>query len=368
MIKVLHIVPNMHAAGLETLIMNLYRNIDRSKVQFCFLTHYKGHYFYDDEIVQLGGKIYRLSFRNDKNFIKYLFDLNRFFKNHKFDVVHCHMASTALFTLFFAKLYGAKVRILHSHNTSTEKTIKGYIKSLLLKLSLFFCNYRVACGKDSGKFLFNNRKFFVIHNAIDINKFLPNLNTRKKVRNSLNIQNDFVLGHIGRFSYQKNHDFLIEVVKKYRKVNPSVCLLLIGEGELEERIRDKVKSEHLENNVRFLGVRNDTCDIYQSLDVFLLPSHFEGLPVVGIESQVSGTNTIFSDKVTREVKFTDNVQFLPLNIDAWVENLKKIELRKDECVNVELLKNQIMISGYDIRTESIRVFNLYKKFLKEQNW
>ncbi|MDF2907930.1 MAG: glycosyl transferase group 1 family protein, partial [Herbinix sp.] len=361
-IRVLQIVPNMQAGGLETLIMNIYRNIDRSKVQFDFLVHYTSRYFYDDEIEKFGGKIYRLSFREDNNFIKYIKDLNYFFSTHKYEIVHCHMASTAIFTLGVAKKYGVSNRILHSHNSSTDSTIKGKAKGVLLKVSKSYANKYFACGVAAGKFLYGIKQFEVIHNAIDVEKFAYAQRKDDPILNAL--EDKFVIGHVGRFTEQKNHIFLIDIFKDYHAQNSNSVLLLIGEGELRNEIEDKVNKLGLKDSVVFYGTSIDMQSIYKCFDVFLLPSLFEGLPVVGIESQAAGIECLYSDKITKEVEMTDLIKFLPIDsgTEPWVNALDKINNENmDSYHNVDIAY-AIENAGYEIKTEAKRVQNIYENF------
>ena len=368
-VRVLHVVPNMHAAGLETLIMNIYRNIDRTKVQFDFLVHYKERHFYDDEIEKLGGKIYRLSFRNDGNLVKYLKDLDYFFQNHRYSIVHGHMESTACFYLGIAKKYNVPIRIVHSHNTSTEKNLKGFIKYQLQKLSTTFATEYFACGKLAGEFLYKNKPFTVIHNAIDLDIFKPDIEARNILRDEYNIGNKFVLGHIGRFNSQKNHMFMLDVFEKFHKLIPESLLILVGEGETENDVRNKVVKLGLSDSVLFLGVRSDINSIYNMSDIFLLPSLFEGLPVVGVECQAAGRQALFSDAITDEIKITKLIEFLPIDtensVDIWCEKLmdriqNRIELSENE------IKNSLRASGYDIRKEANILQNLYFELLENE--
>lgn len=357
LIRVLQVVPNMHAAGLETLIMNMYRNIDRNKVQFDFLVHYKQRYFYDDEIEALGGKIYRLSFREDNNIIKYLKDLDSFFSKHgEYKIIHGHMASTAYFYLRAAKKHNIPIRILHSHNNSTEKTLKGKIKKQMLKLSTLYANKYFACSIVAGEFLFGKKNFKVINNAINVEYFAFDPKERALIRKELNIDDHLVLGHIGRFNTQKNHKFLLKVFAEFLKINPDTRLLLVGEGELENKIKIEISELGIENQVMLLGVRKDVNRIYQALDFFLLPSLFEGLPVVGIESQASGTVTIVSDKITELLKITDLVSFLPLENGAnfWAQYIKNYGNYQKKDVS-----QQIKNSGYEIKSEANKLMKYY---------
>ena len=171
-IRVLHVVPNMNVGGLETFIMNVYRNIDRDKIQFDFLEHYIEPSVYDEEIEKLGGKIYRFSLRNDNNIFKYIIDLNKFFKEHKeYKIVHCHMSSINAILFVVAKFHGIKIRIAHSHNTTTEKTVKGFIKKICASFVKYTSTVNFACSSEAGDYLFGIKGYTVIPNAINLNDF-----------------------------------------------------------------------------------------------------------------------------------------------------------------------------------------------------
>lgn len=363
MVRILHVVPNMDAGGLETFIMNMYRNIDREKIQFDFLVHYKKKCHYDDEIERLGGKIYRLSFREDNNFIKYIYQLIKFFKNHKeYKIIHGHMLSAAFFYLGIAKINKVPIRIIHSHNTSTEKNLKGNIKSLMLKLSKINSNLWLACSQKAGNFIYGNKEFKVINNAIDLNKFQYNNTVRDKIRKELKIEDKFVVGHIGRFNSQKNHIFLLEIFSELCKKNTNSILILIGKGELEEVIKSKIEELDLQDKVMLLGVRSDINDIYQGLDVFVLPSLFEGLPVVGVESQAAGLQTILSDTISDEIRISNNVHFLKLTdgAKAWAEYINSLK-SFEHIITTEQIKN----NGYDIKIECEKLSRLYINKLQQ---
>lgn len=367
-IRVLQVVPNMHAAGLETLIMNLYRNIDRTKIQFDFLVHYTQKYFYDDEIESLGGHIYRLSFREDNNLIKYVKDLDKFFTEHnQYYIVHGHMASTAFFYLSAAKKHHVPIRILHSHNTSTEKNLKGLIKQQMLKISTRYANTYYACGIMAGNFLYGNKNFEVINNAIDLERFKKDSKLRANTRKKYGLNDCFVIGHIGRFNSQKNHKFIIDVFEQYYKKNSSARLVLVGEGELESSIKQIVKDKKLLDVVKFLGVLKDTEAIYNMFDVFLLPSLFEGMPVVGVEVQACECNAILSDKITKEVKLTNYISYLPIEGEdaalKWVDKISQLEKNKvsDDEVYKKLTK-----AGFNIKEEAKRLEEKYLDLIQKK--
>lgn len=359
-IRVLQVVPNMQAGGIETLIMNLYRNIDRSKIQFDFLVHYNGRFFYDDEIERLGGRIYHLSVRDDNNVIKYIRDLNAFFKKHReYKAVHGHMVSTAVFYMYFAKKYGVKLRIVHSHNTNTVDGLKGLVKAKLAKLASVFANKYFACGKAAGKYLYGNKKFTVFNNGIDLEKFKYNEQVRKEYRKKLRLENKFVIGHIGRFNMQKNHHFLLQVFNELQKKRSNSILLLIGDGELKEDIIREVEQMGLKDKVRFLGVRKDTRELYQAMDIFLLPSLFEGFPVVAVEAQDAGLPIIASTNITDEIQLTPIVKFEDLNSSPqkWAESIVNVDAKQSRKDYALMLKK----AGFDVKEEAKKLTTFYEQ-------
>ena len=229
MIRVLQVVSAMHQGGLENLIMNIYRNIDRDKIQFDFITHYKEKSDFDDEIEKMGGKIYRFSFLEDKNIFKYIKELNDFFKTHKeYKIVHGHLASLGFIYLSVAKKHGVPVRIAHSHGTNHENNLKGYIKGIGFKLNKYPANYRFACSTLAGNYLFGkNSNFEFIPNGIETEKFQYNDKKRKEIRKELKLNdNDIVIGNVGRFEQQKNHKFIIEIFKELYNINQNYKLIL----------------------------------------------------------------------------------------------------------------------------------------------
>ena len=363
-IRILQIVPNMQSGGLETLIMNIYRNINREHIQFDFLVHYKEKKFFDDEIESLGGKIYRFSLRDDNNILKYIYQLNKFYKAHKeYKVIHCHMSSIGFINFFIAKFNGIKFRIAHSHNNSTDKTLKGKIKNLLIRPYNFISTLNFACSNSAGKFLFGNKKFEVVPNAIDIELFKYNIEKRNKVRNALKIGSDtFVVGHVGRFNVQKNHKFIIEIFREIKNNNDNSILILVGSGELENNIKELVKKYKLEDSVIFMGNRADVYELYQCFDCFLFPSLFEGLGITLIEAQISGLKCYTSkDVVAKEAKITDNIEYIDLSLTAneWATKI----LANSSYERIEHSKAAID-NGFDIKMLGKKMENLYSYLYK----
>lgn len=349
MIRVLQVVPNMQAGGLENLIMNIYRNIDKNKVQFDFLVHYQEKKYFDDEIEQMGGKIYRFSLRDNNNLVKYIFELDKFYKSHpEYKIVHCHMSSIGFIHFLIAKKNGVKVRIAHSHNSNTEKTIKGFFKSIMIKPLKYVTTDNFACSTEAGKFLYKNYNFEIIPNAIDIDKYRYNKEIRERERKRLNIENNLVIGHIGRFELQKNHRYVIDIFKEVLKDNPSAILLLAGDGSLVKEIKKYARDLNVLDNIKFLGVVKDTCNLYQAMDCFILPSFFEGLPVVGIEAQVAGLKCFLSNKITQEVKISYLTKFLDIgleNITEW-----KNAILSSQNYDRDQIYNNIKNTKYNAKT------------------
>lgn len=362
-IRILQILPGGHVCGgIEFFVMNYYREMVKLGVQFDFLVHYKQKGYFDDEIKKLGGRIYYFSVREDKNVIRYIYQLCKFFYKHKeYKIIHGHMPGMAPIYFFIAKLFGIKYRISHCHVTETENTLKGKILKQIIKIIPYFSNVYYACSKEAGYFMYKNREFKIIHNAINTKKFVFDKDKREKLRKALNIDENFVIGHVGRFNLQKNHGFLINVFNEVYLINKRAKLLLIGEGPLEDKIKRQVEQLGLEKAVIFLGVRNDVADLYNAMDCFVLPSLFEGLGIVVVEAQASGLHCYVSDTVPREAKITDLVNFMSLDKSPkfWAEKI----VNQNVYGHFDTAKI-IKLAGYDITSEAKNLKNLYFNLLK----
>ena len=338
-VKVLQVVSKMHQGGIENFLMNVYRKIDTDKVQFDFIVHHKERCCFEDEIEKLGGKVYHFSVMDDKNLIKYFFEINKFFKEHKeYNIIHAHLASIGFIYLFFAKKNGVKIRIAHSHGTAHLNNLKGRIKGILFHLFPFFANYYMACSTEAGKFLFPNKTVEIVPNAIEIEKFQFDANIRNDIRNKYNLNDKFVIINVGRLNLQKNHIFLLRVFRKVVDLNKNAILVLIGDGEERHNIENEIINLNLESTVKMLGIQKNVSHFYSASDVFVMPSFWEGLPVTGVEAQVSGLNCIFADTITKEVIVTKQTRFLSLNEkeEKWAEeilNLNPINRNKIKINN-----------------------------------
>jgi len=336
MIRVLQCVNNMHRAGLETVLMNYYRHMDRSKIQFDFLVHRAERDEYDDEIEALGGKIYHAPRLYPQNYPAYFAYMKAFFAGHpEYRIIHSHIDAMSYLPLLAAKKAGIPVRIAHSHNTSIDRDIKYPVKQFFRFLLPKVATHLWACGDAAGKFLYRGRDFCLIPNAVETEKFCFSQETRVCKRRELGIENQFVVGHVGRFTYQKNHLLLLDIFAELLKKKPDSVLLLAGRGEKENEVRRRAREMGIEQKVLFLGSRSDTAQLYQAMDVFVLPSLFEGVPVVGIEAQSAGLPCFFSHMVPTEVAFSTRCSFIDLSQPAavWAQEIisARSTARDSEC-------------------------------------
>ena len=354
-IRILHIVTYMGRGGLETMIMNYYRNIDRSKVQFDFLTHRQERWDYDDEIEELGGKIYHLPRLNPFS-PKYLKSLDSFFKEHKeYKIVHCHQDCLSGIPLKYAKKNGVPFTIAHSHSSNQNKDLKYLVKLAAKKNICKYSDHLFACGKEAGEWMFKTSDFQILNNAIDTQKYIYNEEKSLQIKEELCITDKFVIGHVGRFRKEKNHDFIIDIFKEVCEKEPNSILLLVGDGPLEEEIKKKVNSLGLEDKVKFLGARDNVNDLMQAMDVFLMPSLYEGFGIVLMEAQASGLKCVISDSIPTDAIITQKVKRLSLgdDISTWVEEILSNKSERKEGIK------DIEKSKYDITSNAKWLENFY---------
>lgn len=319
-IRILHIVTYMGMGGLESMIMNYYRHIDRNKIQFDFLVHRDFKAYYDEEIYNMGGKIYCIPKLNPFSH-KYISSLSSFFDEHKeYKIVHSHIDCMSGVPLKIAKKKGIPVRIAHAHSSNQTKDWKYILKHYFKKNIPYYANVLCACSNSAGNWMFSDKSFFILNNAIDAKNYIYNYEKRKKTRQLLKIPEDaIVIGHVGRFSKPKNHKFIIQVFSEIIKDESESYLLLIGDGDLKNDIEKQVNILGISDRVIFTGIRTDVENLLQAMDVFLFPSLYEGLPVSLIEAQASGLPCVISDNVPLECKQTSLVKQISLsaNIKEW---------------------------------------------------
>lgn len=339
-IRVLEVVTDMGRGGIETMLMNYYRHMDRNAVQLDFLVHRQKRTVYDDEIESLGGRIYRMPPLNPFS-TEYKKELAEFFSAHpEYRIVHCHLDCMAGIPLRTAKQQGVPVRIAHAHSSNQTKNLKYPLKLLFKKGIAKQATLLFACGEAAGKWMFNGEQFTVMGNAIDAAAFRYNPEIRETVRKELlpRASNALVIGHVGSFWSPKNHLFLLDIFNEIHKQEPNSVLLLVGTGGLMDAVREKAQSLGLQDSVYLIGDRKDVNRVVQAMDVFVLPSLFEGLPVTMIEAQASGLPCFISDRVPLECKITDRVTQISLQTPAeqWATQIlaaRKAE-RKDTYAEI----------------------------------
>lgn len=345
MVRILHVVTNMDRGGLETMIMNYYRFVDREKLQFDFLVHRQERAAYDDEIEKMGGIIYRVPKLNPFSLI-YKAKLRFFFKQHiEYKIIHVHQDCLSSVILKTAMSCGVPIRIAHSHSSKQDINLKYPIKLFYKQFIDRYATDLFACGEDAGKWMFSCDRFTVLNNAIDAKKYAFNSNKRFDIRKSLGIQPDEILvGHVGRFSAVKNHFFLINVFAELNR-RGRYRLLLVGDGELRATMEEKVERLELSDKVIFAGVRDDVADLMQAMDIIVFPSHYEGLPLTLIEAQAAGLPCLISDQVPAECIKTSLIQQLPLidGAEKWAEaTIKAARIERKNTYQ------EISDAGFDI--------------------
>ncbi len=348
----------MNCGGAETLIMNIYRSVDREKIQFDFLVNVFDKMFYEDEITSLGGRIYRMPFLTKVSPPVYAQGLYKFFREHgEFKTVHSHLETTTGLILKEAKRAGVPSRIAHSHNSRYTRTgaaaivenlYKDHCKKLIVpNATLLFGCSDLACKWLYGK---SAEKAVIINNGIDTEKYRFLSGKRAEKRAELKLPDGVpVLGHVGRFNDQKNHLFLIDIFASFLKICPDAVLVSVGEGPLFETVKNKAISLGIEKNIIFTGLRSDVDGLMQAFDVFLLPSKFEGLPVVLAEAQCSGLPCVVSDKVSAMSDLKSSfMRFLPIeNADVWADNIA--DILKSEDIDRAAACKKTADAGFDIK-------------------
>lgn len=368
-VRVLHVLGALDRGGAETVVMNLYRNINREKIQFDFIIHTDRICDYTNEVTSLGGKIYTIPKFTGLNILRYRKEWKKFFENHpEYKIMHAHIRSTAILFLGIARKNNIKT-ISHSHNTSEGSGINALVKRILEYGIRYKAEYFLACSKQAGNWLFGRRvcqkdNFSIMKNGICIKEFRYDKKIREIKRKEFGLNDEILIGHIGRFHPQKNHDFIIEIYKEVYRRNSKSMLMLIGEGELKKEIEEKVERLGLKDNVIFTGVREDIPQLLQAMDLFLFPSLYEGLGIVAVEAQAAGLPCIVSDVLPEEVFVTDLIKGIGLDEEPnkWVDNIfynlenHKKDNRLEQNKSVEK-------SGYDIEHISDWIEEFYYELL-----
>lgn len=363
MIRVLHINSSISTnSGVMNVVMNYYRRINRMKVQFDFMYYIENKNNYKLEIQSLGGNYYFIN--SPKHLFQFQKELDGFLKKNKgkYKIIHLHDIFLAKFIYKIAKNNGIEHLIVHSHSAKwSSHFLSGIRNKILCQHIDQYADDFFACSNAAGTFVYNNKiQYSIINNAIDVDKFKYVEELRSQLREKMNLSNKMVIGHVGRFSKEKNHRFLIQIFKKLLDKNKEAVLLLIGEGELKEEIEMMTKKLKIEDKVIFLGNRKNVCLYYQIMDVFVLPSLYEGLPLVGVEAQINGLRCVMSKNVTREIALTD-VSFLKLSedIDLWVEKIVEKAYKKRIDNSADIVRKK----GFSIFDEAQKLQEKYEHML-----
>ena len=356
MVRVLQIVTNMDRGGLETMLMNYYRHIDREKVQFDFLEHRQERAAYDDEIESLGGRIYRVP-RLDPLSPAYYHALDGFFSAHpEYRIVHSHLDCMSAYPLHAARRAGIPVRIAHAHSTSQDRNWKLLFKIASKRQIPRYATDLFACSADAGMWMFGTRNVHVLPNAIEVDRYTFDQSVRERMRKELGLENALVIGHVGRFSVVKNHSFLLDVFAQVKCREPNSKLLLVGGGSEMQAIRQKSEALGLSRDVVFTGVRGDVANLMQAMDVFVFPSLYEGLGIALIEAQAAGLPCIVSDAIPQEAYLTDLLtrEHLSAPLAEWAE----MTLEKRNTPRIDY-SAEIAAHGFDITTEAVKLQEFY---------
>lgn len=367
-IRILHITNNMNRGGQETFIMNLYRSIDRNKVQFDFLLSLDSKSDYEDEIMELGGRVYRTTLKTEGigTFIQHT---NKLLKECQtnYRIVHIHTSSImSILGWLLTDIRKIPNKIIHSHNAFNAEDVVGIRRTVLRFAINRVTKLRFACSKEAAIWLFGQspykkNKIKIIKNGIDQETFAYRKSDRIAVLNELELEDKFIIGHIGRFNTQKNHRFIIDIMESIHRLNEDAILLLIGVGTLEEEIKQYVIDKNLENCIRFLGKRDDISRLLNSMDVLIMPSLYEGLPVVGVEAQSTGVRLVVSDTVSKDLDITGNILFVSLKESPmqWAKSILEFGQGYERKSEDDALNRH----GYIISTTAKEMEHFYAKLV-----
>lgn len=370
MLRILHVVTTMDLGGVETLLMDIYRNIDRETLQFDFLCMNTCNNYFSNEIKNLGGQMYAIPFISKVGYGGYKRELNRFFENHReYRIVHTHVNSYNGYILDAAKKASIPVRISHAHAVISQD--QNFLKSVIEKIGRTkiengATDY-LACSKEAASSFYGNRRkdVIILKNGINTDKFLFDKGIRNEIRECYNASNQFVIGHVGRFDNLKNQIMVVKVFESYVRDHSDAVLWLIGNGPEKNNIEKYIFDHGIEDKVLFWGVRPDVNKLMFAMDVFLFPSVHEGLGLVAIEAQASGLPVIASTGVPKDTNVTGLIQYIPLDeFDTWLKALGKCSynIRREEFCK------KIREAGYDIKDVTEMLVSFYMRKVNKNNY
>lgn len=366
-IRILHVLGNTQLGGAESRIMDLYRHLDRSRVQFDFLVHTDKEGYFDKEIKELGGRIFRAPRFRMYNYFSYRRAMKDFFKgNHEFQAVQGHMTSTGAIYLPIAKRAGVPITIAHARSAGVDKGIKGKLTRWMRRNLSKRADYLFSCSKLAGISVFGKKavsegRTVFIPNAIDCPKFAYDAEKREKMREALGIGDQYVIGHVGRFHYAKNHEYLLEVFSALCSAEKTderdYVLLLLGEGNGMKQARELTEQLGITEKVRFLGNHSNVYDYYQAMDYFVYPSRYEGLPGTIVEAQTAGLKCIMSDSICEEVAVTELVHTMSIQKEAagWADYIRETADYERRSHVQEMRK-----AGFDVNVQTEKMMAFYE--------
>lgn len=359
-IKVLHVTSELDGGGIERLLYCYSKYMPEGIIyDYAICADREG--ILEKKCIEMGSSIYHYP-RIRHGVVKTIYSLKKIMKQGGYDIVQVHADYRSFIALFAAKLAGVQVRIAHSHTCDEpENSVQRLFRGVFTTITKILATDLFACGEDAGKWVWGRRALFhnkihIMHNAIEVEGFFFNREIRNELRKKLGVEGKYVIGIVGRLCYQKNQQFILNVLKESLVRLDNVILLLVGDGEDRRDLEEYVVNNELEKNVQFLGVRKDVNELLNAFDLFVLPSKYEGLPVSLIEVQANGLPAIVSDHITKEVQINSNIIYIPLEPTLWKESIENAQSMKREMDITTFLN-----SGYDIKTESITMFCYYQK-------
>lgn len=360
MINVLQVITELGDGGVEMMLINLYKEIDKSKVKFIFCVQ-SDKRNREQQILNLGGEIIQIEPLSEIGTIKYMKKIYNICKEYDISCVHCHNLLQNIFILFAAKLAGVKKRISHSHLTTIHRKKLLFLLPLFRQIISMLATNRLACGLDAGKFLYGKKDFIIINNAIDIDKFTNYKNDYEIKKINEKYGNNIIL-HVGRLSTQKNHIYIIEIAKHLKNENINFTILCCGDGPEKNKLTELINKNNLDDCIKLLGSIENLVPYYYAAKVMLLPSLYEGLPVVSIEMQAAGLEGIFSNTIDRTCDLGLNlIHFVGIsqsNVSEWIDEIKNI-LNKDIKSNRENIAKALNCKGYNVNINAKKLLDIY---------
>lgn len=349
---------SMGVGGIESMVLNYYRNIDKNNLQIDFVFFGEGEGSCDEELRKKGSRLFHLPIKS-KHYIKSKKGMKRLLLKEKYDIVHANLNAAGIFSaLKIAKKCKVPIRIAHAHSTNhgTKNKLRWIWNDFARKRISKYSTHNFACSDLAGEWYFD-KEYTIVPNAIEVERYLFNPLIRKEIRDEYDVKDKFVIGHVGNLGYPKNQSFLIDIFEEMSKTSTDVELWLIGEGNDLKLLKEKVEALNLTSEVKFLGRRDDVNRLLQGTDVFVLPSYFEGFPVVAVEAITSDLPCVISDTITKMVQITDKVQMLPLTDgkEKWAKMIfEKKGLDRGNTLNL------ITEKGFNIKIEAKKLENFYE--------